>query len=188
SENGVKNKNCCTDITIIYARGTSESGNVGSVSGPPMFKALRQKLGANRVTVQGVDYPATSGVSSYGAACISSGGGTGPVQMASDVRTVLQQCPQTKVVVSGYSQGGMVVHRAFSAQGLSSSQVTGAVLFGDPQIRQSVGDLPAAKVKQFCGTSDTVCGQPSGGVNGGHISYRSIADAAADFVIQVAGL
>lgn len=62
TEDGVKNKNCCTDLTVIYARGTGESGNVGFVSGPPMFKSLRTKLGADKVTVQGVDYPADSAV------------------------------------------------------------------------------------------------------------------------------
>ena len=64
TENGVVNKNCCTDMTVIFARGTGETGNVGSVTGPPMFKALRSKVGNNRVTVQGVDYPASSAVSS----------------------------------------------------------------------------------------------------------------------------
>jgi len=55
TESGVLNGNCCTDVTIIYARGTGEGGNVGYVAGPPMFKSLRSKIGANRVTVQGVD-------------------------------------------------------------------------------------------------------------------------------------
>jgi len=49
-------------MTIIFARGTGEFGNVGTVSGPPMFKAIRQKLGADRVTVQGVDYAADAAV------------------------------------------------------------------------------------------------------------------------------
>jgi cutinase len=52
-------------MTIIFARGTGEMGNVGTVSGPPMFKAIRQKLGNDRVTVQGVDYAADAGVSFY---------------------------------------------------------------------------------------------------------------------------
>lgn len=63
TENGVKNKNCCTDVTVIFARGTSEGGNMGTVSGPPMVKSLRAKLGAGRVTVQGVDYAASGAVS-----------------------------------------------------------------------------------------------------------------------------
>jgi hypothetical protein len=63
TENGVVDKNCCTDMTVIFARGTGEVGNVGTVTGPPMFKALREKLGNNRVTIQGVDYAASAGVS-----------------------------------------------------------------------------------------------------------------------------
>jgi cutinase len=65
SENGVKNKNCCTDVTVIFARGTGESGNMGTISGPPMVKSLRAKLGAGRVTVQGVDYPASGAVGRF---------------------------------------------------------------------------------------------------------------------------
>jgi cutinase len=58
TENGIKNSNCCTDVTIVFARGTLESGNVGTTVGPPLFKALRDKIGASRVTVQGTAYAA----------------------------------------------------------------------------------------------------------------------------------
>jgi cutinase len=63
TEDGIKNPYCCTDVTIVFARGTTESGNVGTVAGPPLFKSLRAKIGANRVTVQGTIYPATWDVS-----------------------------------------------------------------------------------------------------------------------------
>lgn len=97
----------------------------------------------------------------------------------------LAQCPDTKVVVAGYSQGAMVVHSAKP----SSSKVAGAILFGDPLKRSYVGDLPMTSVKQFCGTSDAICGGGGdGGATGGHISYGSSAEAAAEFAIQVAGL
>jgi hypothetical protein len=65
-ENGVANKNCCADLTVIFARGSTETGNVGAVAGPPMFKALRSKLGVDRVLVQGVEYPASLAVSYVG--------------------------------------------------------------------------------------------------------------------------
>lgn len=64
TENGVADKNCCTDVTVVFARGTGELGNVGTIAGPPMFESLRSKLGTDRVTVQGVDYPASAAVSS----------------------------------------------------------------------------------------------------------------------------
>lgn len=199
SEDGIKNKNCCTDITVVFARGTSETGNVGTISGPPMFKAIRAKLGADRVTVQGVDYPASVAVSrirkyknKYKLLITQQGnanqGADGGKKMADLVATALAQCPTTKIVVSGYSQGGMVVHNAFK-NGLSSTKIAGAVLFGDPLKRSAVGDMPTAKVKQFCGTSDTICGGGGdGGASGGHLSYGSVAAAAASFAIQAAGL
>jgi cutinase len=107
--------------------------------------------------------------------------------MAALVDTALTQCPSTKIVLVGYSQGAMVVHSAFS-NGLTSSKVSGAVLFGDPLKKQAIGDLSADKVKQFCGTSDTICGGGGdGGATGSHISYGASADAAASFAIEAAG-
>ncbi|USP82775.1 hypothetical protein yc1106_10049 [Curvularia clavata] len=181
SENGIVDKNCCTDMTIVFARGTGEMGNVGTVSGPPMFKAIRSKLGDGRVTVQGVDYAAS-------AAGNANLGGDGGEKMAALVKQAKSQCPNTKVIVSGYSQGAMVVHNAFS-KGLSAADVSGAVMFGDPLKRAAITGLSADKIKQFCGTADMICGGGGdGGATGSHISYGSSADAAAAFAIQAAGL
>jgi cutinase len=194
TENGVTDKNCCTEMTVIFARGTGEPGNVGVVSGPPMFKAIREKLGAGNVTVQGLDYAASSAVSfpliiARNKSLTSlqgntSQGGDGGKKMAALVDTALTQCPSTKIVLVGYSQGAMVVHNAFS-NGLTSSKVSGAVLFGDPLKKQTIGDLSAEKIKQFCGTSDMIC--EGGGDGGATGSYGASADAAASFAIQVAG-
>lgn len=115
-------------------------------------------------------------------------GADGGKVMASLVQQALKQCPSTKIILSGYSQGGMVVHNAFS-QGITASQVAGAVMFGDPLKRQAIPGLSTDKVKQFCGTSDQICGGGGdGGVTGGHMSYGSVADSAASFAIQAAGL
>lgn len=61
--NDVTNKAACKAITVIFARGTGESGNVGSVIGPPLLKALQSKVGAAKVAFQGVPYPASAAVS-----------------------------------------------------------------------------------------------------------------------------
>jgi cutinase len=115
-------------------------------------------------------------------------GGDGGKVMAQYVQQALKQCPGTKVIVSGYSQGGMVVHNAFS-NGVSASDVAGAIVFGDPLKRQALPGLSTDKVKQFCGTSDTICGGGGdGGATGSHLSYGSVADSAASFAIQAAGL
>ena len=49
----------CSDITVVFARGTTEPGNVGLMTGPPFFDALSEQLGAGSLAVQGVEYPAT---------------------------------------------------------------------------------------------------------------------------------
>jgi cutinase len=45
-------------MTVIFARGTTETGNVGTLTGPPFFQALAREVGAGNLAVQGVDYPA----------------------------------------------------------------------------------------------------------------------------------
>ena len=51
----------CKPITVIFARGTIELGNVGDLVGPPFFDDLDDLIGADNIAVQGVDYPATIG-------------------------------------------------------------------------------------------------------------------------------
>lgn len=111
-------------------------------------------------------------------------GAEGGPQMAQLVQQALKQCSNTKVVLGGYSQGAMVVHNAASK--LSSGQVSGAVLFGDPFRSQAVENVDASKVKEFCAQGDPVC------LNGAnvmaHISYGADAEEAAQFLIKAAGV
>lgn len=104
--------------------------------------------------------------------------------MASLVKQALSQCPNTKVVLGGYSQGAMVVHNAASS--LSADQVKAAVLFGDPFKAEAVGSIPSANVKEFCAEGDPVC------LNGAnvlaHLSYGDDAQTAAQFLVQATGV
>lgn len=45
----------CKAYTVIFARGTTEPGNVGILVGPPLFSALKTKVGSSVVTIQGVN-------------------------------------------------------------------------------------------------------------------------------------
>lgn len=80
------------------------------------------------------------------------------------------------------------MHNAFSANGLSSTHVKAAVLFGDAFKNQAVGNLPASAVKQFCAAGDSVCESGSASSSAAHTSYGKNADEAADFIIQTLGL
>ncbi|KAJ5333591.1 uncharacterized protein MYU51_011567 [Penicillium brevicompactum] len=174
--NGVTSKGDCTELTFIFARGTGEMGNMGSVVGPEVATQLKS-LTNNKVTVQGVTYAA----SAAGNAELGASGGPA---MAKLVKQALSQCPKTKVVVGGYSQGAMVVHNA--AKSLSAGQISGAVLFGDPFKTQSVANLSNDKRKEFCATGDPVC---ENGFNVmAHLTYGSDAKTAAQFLVSAAGL
>ena len=48
------------------------------------------------------------------------------------VQTALQQCPDSAVVMAGYSQGAMLVHNAAAQLGAAAGEVKAAVTFGDP--------------------------------------------------------
>ena len=86
----------CREVTVIFARGTSESGNIGTLAGPPFFNALAGIIGTNNLAVQGVDYDASI------VGFLEGGDPTGSATMASLVEQAETQCPNTKVVMSGY--------------------------------------------------------------------------------------
>jgi hypothetical protein len=49
----------CNLVTLIFACGTSEQGNIGQIVGPPFVVALEREFGKGNVAVQGFnDYPA----------------------------------------------------------------------------------------------------------------------------------
>lgn len=94
----------CKPITVIFARGTIELGNVGSLVGPPFFNDLDDLIGADNIAVQGVDYPAT--IEGY-----LIGGDPGGAQTTADLlNQAATNCPGTQIVLSGYSQGAQEVH------------------------------------------------------------------------------
>ncbi|KAK5135706.1 hypothetical protein LTR08_004692 [Meristemomyces frigidus] len=172
----IENNTGCTEYTVIFARGTSESGNIGSVAGPPLFKQLISDLGASGVTLQGVNYPASA---SGNVDCGADGG----ANMASMASTILSRCPNTKLTLSGYSQGACVVHNAVEKQGLDATKVSSVVLFGDPFNGQSVGSVPSSKLLEICASGDDICnGSGSYTITSAHLTYGNNAAQAASFI------
>lgn len=97
---------------------------MGSSVGPALAQALISALGADGVAIQGVDYSATIGSN------ISMGADGGP-ELADLANQALQQCPNTKIAIAGYSQGATVCHYAVEQGGLSAGDVSSAVLYGE---------------------------------------------------------
>lgn len=97
TRNDLTDGNPCKAVTVIFARGTTESGNVGSLAGPPFFSAIATAIGDANLAVQGVDYAADI------AGFLAGGDAAGSKTMAGLVDQAIAQCPDTKVVMSGYS-------------------------------------------------------------------------------------
>jgi cutinase len=96
TQNGLTAGTGCKAMTVIFARGTTEQGNVGTLSGPPFFASLATSVGMDNLAVQGVEYPAN--VQGF----LAGGDATGSKTMVSLVQQAMTQCPNTKVVMSGY--------------------------------------------------------------------------------------
>ena len=88
------------------------------------------------------------------------------------VKQSKSQCPDSKIILSGYSQGGEAVHSAVSSSGFDASSVTGAVLFGDPEKTAPLTGIPAANVLEICADGDGVC-NGSFTISAAHLSYGS---------------
>lgn len=179
----------CKAVTVIFARGTTEPGTLGAVVGPGLNTALGTALNNNAV-VTGVAYAADAG----GIATeISPSGGAGTKAMVKAVTDALASCPSTQVVLSGYSQGAMLVHNTMNnLDAAAAGKVKAAVTFGDPFVGQAVKGVPDGSFKSFCASADTVCASgvgsspSSGGTTSastsGHLGYGSDTTAAATFI------
>lgn len=49
----------CAQMTIIFARGTTEPGNMGVFAGPQLVQAVQTAMPGTSINVQGVNYTAT---------------------------------------------------------------------------------------------------------------------------------
>ncbi|KXH66676.1 cutinase [Colletotrichum salicis] len=168
----------CRKVTLIWARGTTQSGNVGEAGseGPVFFNALAGLVGTSNLAVQGVDYSASI------LGFLAGGDAAGSTTMANLVARAVTQCPSTKIVMSGYSQGGQLVHNAASKlTAAQTARVSAVLIFGDPFDGQAVGSIPASKVKVICHDGDNIC---DGGIiiTADHRNYEQDAPAAAAFV------
>ncbi|EKG16034.1 Cutinase [Macrophomina phaseolina MS6] len=176
TQNDLTSGSPCKKVSLIFARGTSETGNMGSVVGPPLATNLASSIGPANLAVQGVKYAA----SYQGAA--SGGDADGAKTMAQLANDVVKKCPGTKVVLAGYSQGAQLVHKAGAQLDSETIAAVKAVaVFGDPYNGQRIQNVAAAKVKKFCRDGDAVC-EGSFTINQAHLQYGSDTPAAVSFI------
>src|SRR6476661_5805727 len=89
----------CPDIEVIFARGTDDTGGLGLVGGA-FVNALSGKVGGRSVGSYAVNYPA-----SYNFLLA----GDGANDASAHVQYMMGACPNTRLVLGGYSQGAAMM-------------------------------------------------------------------------------
>ncbi|KAJ4288299.1 separase/separin [Collariella sp. IMI 366227] len=158
TRNELQNGGTCPPVIFIFARGSTESGNLGTL-GPSVGDYLESSLGAANVWVQGVGGRYTA---SLGDNALPDGTSQAAIdEMTSLFNLANTKCPNAKVVAGGYSQGAALTAATISR--LSSAirnKIVGVVLFGYTKNQQNNGRIPnypADRTKVFCNEGDLVC-------------------------------
>ncbi len=186
----------CPDAEVIFARGTTEQPGPGP-TGTAFIDALRTKVDAKSVGVYAVDYPATLDF----ATAVD-----GIADARAHILATAATCPDTKMVLGGFSQGaavmGFVTTNAVP-DGLDpatvptplppdiADHVAAVALFGKPSARfmraindptVTIGPQYVAKTVDLCITDDLVC-DPKGRSFGAHNQYfdAGLVDEGATF-------
>ena len=169
----------CPDVEVVFARGTNDSRGVGWI-GQAFVDALRSQVGGRSVGVYTVNYPATEDFSNSASA--------GANDASAHVQYMAANCPNTRMVLGGMSQGAVVIDVITSAGvplpfGLVpapmppkvADHVAAVAVFGNNSSRGPGGPLTAisplygAKAVDLCMPGDPVC---SNGVDSSaHLQY-----------------
>ena len=89
----------CPDIEVVFARGTNDAPGLGNVGGA-FVDSLRGKVGGRSVGAYAVNYPASY---DFLAAAAGANDASGHIQY------MVNTCPNTRLVLGGYSQGAAVI-------------------------------------------------------------------------------
>jgi cutinase len=173
----------CSDVEVVFARGTGEPVGLGGV-GQAFVDSLRSQVPGRSIGDYPVNYPATD---DYRNSALAGAG-----DASAHVGNVIANCPNTKLVLGGYSQGASVID--FSSESMppqTPGHVAAVALFGNPSSSYASslmgGQLPTLgpayrpKAIDLCIPDDIICSE--GGNMVPHLLYvqSGMADQAATF-------
>jgi cutinase len=153
----------CSDVEVVFARGTDEPPGIGKV-GKAFVESLRPMLKGSSISTYAVKYPATW---DFMKAAI------GANDMSKRIQTIVAQCPKTKIVLGGYSQGAAVVDVVATAPvaGLGYTaplpaaavpHIASVVVFGNPSARignplTRMSTVFGPRTADLCAPADPIC-------------------------------
>ena len=180
----------CSDVAVVFARGTHQAPGLGDV-GQAFVDSLTSQVNGRSVAVYAVNYPANDdyhGSSSAGADDASA-----------HIQDTVANCPNSKLVLGGYSQGSTVIDLATTQlPGPVADHVAAVALFGEPssgfssmlyggQPLPAISPLYAGKTISLCAPDDPICS--AGGNIMAHVSYiqSGMTTQAATFAVKRLG-
>lgn len=153
----------CSDIEVVFARGTDEPAGIGVV-GQSLVDSLKPMVKGKSVSSYAVKYPA-----SYDFLAVANGAN----DASAHIQATAKKCPKTKIVLGGYSQGAAVVDVVTTSPiaGLGFStpmppamadHVSAVAVFGNPSARlgqplTTLSALYGPKTADMCNTNDPIC-------------------------------
>ncbi|WP_210084219.1 cutinase family protein [Mycobacterium sp. OAE908] len=172
---GVASADDCPDIEVVFARGTNDAPGLGNVGGA-FVDSLRSKVGGRSVGAYAVNYPASF---DFLAAA------DGANDMSSHIQFMVDNCPTTRLVLGGYSQGAAVVD-VIAAVPLpvlgfnnplppnAPDHVAAVAAFGNPSAKLglplTVSPVWGGRAIDLCNGGDPIC-QTDGESLASHRSY-----------------
>ena len=162
----------CPDVGVIFARGTNEAPGVDGV-GQAFVDAVRAQAAPRSVGVYAVNYPAGDNFSAREefARTVIDGVRDG----ADRVQTMAANCPDTRLILGGYSQGAVV-------SGFVTSDVVPAGVPAAVARRISLWLCASGRTGRAGGAFGARMGaQPIGGRGGeGHRRHRVVGTPATE--------
>lgn len=177
----------CSDVAVVFARGTHQEPGLGNM-GQAFVDSLNSQLGGRSVDVYAVNYPANDDYHNSAYA--------GANDASAHIQGTVASCPNTKIVLGGYSQGSTVIDLATNQMpGPVADHVAAVALFGEPSSQFStmlwggqplptINPIYGGKTISLCAPDDPIC---SGGGNIiAHVSYieSGMINQAATFAVN----
>jgi cutinase len=177
----------CPDIEVVFARGTNDAPGLGNV-GDAFVGALRDKVGGRSVGAYAVNYPASF---DFLAAA------DGANDASAHIQYMVNNCPNTRLVLGGYSQGAAVIDVISAVPmpvvGFNSplppnvpDHVAAIAVFGNPSAKLglplTVSPVWGGRSIDLCNADDPIC-QTNGESVAAHRAYPGgPTNQAANFV------
>ena len=152
----------CNDVEVVFARGTKEDPGIGRV-GEAFVGNLGGLIGNRSMGVYAVNYPA-----SYDFLAAADGAN----DASAYIQNIANNCPNTKIVLGGYSQGAAVVDvvTAVPVPGIgftnplppfAGDHIAAIAVFGNPSAKiglpLTTSPVFGSRAIDLCNPGDPIC-------------------------------